>query len=93
VTRRPPFRIVLQPLLVDGLLGSSPTGEDWALFIDNELDHHEQVVTLWHETLHLLLFAAGIPEPHDEAEIDAIAYRLAQACPEILHLCRLVPRV
>jgi hypothetical protein len=94
VNQRPPFRIEIRPLLIlGGLFSEATTFHDpqWIMAIADDMAHEEQVVTLWHETVHLLMLAAGIPAPHDEKLIDAIAERLAQACPEILQVCRLVP--
>lgn len=88
MNHRPPFRILRQPLLVDGMMGINAAGE-WAILLDSEQSEAEQVVTLWHEVLHALLLGAGIPFPHDEERIEAVAQKLAQACPEILRVCGL----
>jgi hypothetical protein len=47
------------------------------ILIDEEQPIDQQILTLWHETLHLL----GLD---DEERIEALAARLAAACPEIL---------
>jgi hypothetical protein len=94
VNQRPPFRIEIRPLLVlGGLFSEATTFHDpqWIMAIADDMAHEEQVFTLWHETVHLLMFAAGIPAPHDEKQIDEIAARLTLACPEILQICRLAP--
>lgn len=91
----PPFRIELRPLLVDGGLYSMRTDGvidcDWLMAISSEQSLELQAVALWHETLHLLLFAAGIPAPHDEDQIEALARRLAAACPEVYPMLQLAP--
>lgn len=79
-------RLVFRPLLVSGMVGDTSDGK--LILIDSEQPSAQQVVAIWHETVHLLLLAAGKvrPEEHDEATIDAIAHRLAVACPEIIDL-------
>lgn len=72
-------RIQFRPLLIHGCI-ASVAGATWVL-IDSEQSEAEQVATLWHETLHLL----GL---RDEDQVEAMAQRLAQACPEILELVK-----
>lgn len=79
------LRIVFRPLLVSGTLGDTHTGQ--VMIIDSEQPAAEQAVAIWHETIHLLLRAAG-RQQHDEARIEAMAQRLAAACPEIVALLK-----
>jgi hypothetical protein len=79
------LRIVFRPLLVQGMLASDDVGP--LIFISADDTPEEQVVTLWHETVHLLLQAAG-HTTHDEQVVESIAHRLAAACPEILGLVK-----
>jgi hypothetical protein len=66
----------VRPLLVNGVLATDDHGP--LILIDSEQPELEQVITLWHETLHLL----GMT---DEVKVEQLARRLlAAACPEIL---------
>lgn len=49
--------------------------------INADDDPQVQIVTLWHELLHGLLYTAGIRE-HDEQVIDALAHGLIQLLTE-----------
>lgn len=81
------LRVVFRPLLVQGVFATDAEGP--ILFIDCDQSEREQAVSVWHETLHLLLCASGYAKhEHDEEQIDAIAERLADACPEIVGLLR-----
>ena len=54
--------------------------------INADDDSQVQVVTLWHEILHGILYTAGIRD-HDERLIDALAHGLVQVIsdnPEII---------
>ena len=77
-------RIVIRPLLVSGMLASDGLElvKRPVIIIDSELPEEERVVSLWHETLHLL----GMT---NEVEVEAIARELAKAYPTILR--RLAP--
>jgi hypothetical protein len=72
---RSTVRIKLRPMLVNGMLSSDAAGP--VVLIDSEQPEGEQVVSLWHEIMHLL----GLT---DEKEVEAIAYNLAEADPHIL---------
>ena len=69
-------RILFRPLLTSGMIGKGDAGNLYIL-IDSEQSEAEQCIAVWHETLHLL----GL---RDEDQIEAMAQRLTQACPEIL---------
>lgn len=69
-------RVLFRPLLSSGLIGVGTGGTTYVI-IDSEQPEAEQVIALWHETLHLL----GLK---DETLVEAFAQRLAQACPDIL---------
>lgn len=74
--------LYFRPLGVSGMLAE--VGSDTVLLIDTEQPVKEQSVAIWHETIHLLLEIAGIPDfHHDEKKIEAMALKLADACPNI----------
>lgn len=81
VARMIPFRIQLRPLLTKGMFAKDDQG--FVILISSEQDRHEQVTTLWHEVLHMVLLAAGKQAPHDEEWIERAAVQLARACPDI----------
>ena len=58
-----------------------------AILIDSEQPAAAQTTALFHEVLHLLSVAGGGSQ--DETAIDAMAERLALACPEVLEFCGL----
>lgn len=80
-----PLRIEVRPLLTCGGTGYGP-GTIFILLAD-DLDRAEATATLWHEIVHILKKVGGGTDNHDEAEVDAIAKKLAAACPEVLELC------
>lgn len=54
--------------------------------INADDDPQVQIVTLWHELIHALLYTAGYRD-HDEQQIDALAHGLVQVLrdnPEII---------
>jgi hypothetical protein len=69
-------RILFRPLLTSGMIGKDNASNVY-IIIDSEQSEVEQCIALWHETLHLL----GLK---DEDQVEALAKRLADACPEIL---------
>lgn len=71
----PRIRLLVRPMLVSGQLATDPKG--LLILVDSEQPEHEQVASLWHETLHAL----GLT---DEVQVEAIARDLAEACPTIL---------
>lgn len=73
--RRTHVPIKVRPMLVSGILATNVDGP--MILIDSEQDEHQQVVALWHETLHLL----GLT---DEFLVDEYAMRLAETYPDIL---------
>lgn len=79
-----PIRIEVRPLLTFGGTGHGP-GSVFVLLAD-DLTKDEATQTLWHEFVHIFKRIGGATE-QDEAEVEAIAKRLAVACPEILTLC------
>jgi hypothetical protein len=70
------MRVLFRPLLVSGMLAYTDSRGE-AIIIDSEQEPAEQIIALWHETLHLL----GLK---NEDQVEAMAQRLANACPEIL---------
>jgi len=78
------MRIEVRPLLSSGGAGYGPSSI--FILLADDLTRAEATVTLWHEWVHIFKKVGGAPA-HDEAEVDAIAQRLAAACPEILELC------
>lgn len=78
-------RLVVRPLLVSGQLAQGTRQMPQpVILIDSTQTEEEQVVTLWHEVLHLL----GMK---NEVEAEAIARELAKAYPTILR--RLAPLI
>jgi hypothetical protein len=73
-------KIIFCPMLTCGFTGTNEAG-DVCILIDSEQDEREQTVTLYHEALHLL----GLV---DEEQVEAMAQRLAKACPELLAAVR-----
>jgi len=67
--------VMFRPLLVNGILGVRDGRP--IILVDTDQPESEQLVTVWHEALHLL----GLT---NEAQVEALAQRLAAACPEIL---------
>jgi hypothetical protein len=76
-------RVLIRPLLVQGMLGTeeTPEGRMPVILIAENQTPEEQVITFWHEMLHLAL---GLPGPHDETWVETNAKALAAACPDIL---------
>ena len=79
-----PIRIEVRPLLTCGGTGYGP-GSVFVLLAD-DLSKAEATETLWHEFVHIFRKIGGKTDPA-ETEVEAIAKRLAVACPEILELC------
>lgn len=79
--------IVFRPLLIPGMIAKMPDGNTLML-IDSDDDEREQNVTMFHETVHLLLEAGGIPLPHDEEMVEAFAIQLASACEGLLRVIK-----
>jgi hypothetical protein len=73
--KRATVPIKVLPMLVNGQLATDEHGP--VILIDSEQGEYEQVVTLWHEVLHLL----GMT---DEGAVERIAARLAHACDTVL---------
>lgn len=80
------IRVLFRPLLVSGAVGTidGKAGAGIVILIDSEQPEPEQLVALWHETLHLL----GLKDEH---QVEALALKLAAACPEILPLVKALP--
>lgn len=74
--RRATVPLKMRPMLVRGMLATDEHGP-MILINSEESDPKEQVISLWHETLHLL----GMT---DEFLTEEYALRLADACPDIL---------
>ena len=79
-----PLRIEVRPLLTYGGIGWSE--KEIFIYLADDLAGSQAAHALWHEIVHLLMSAGG-HEDHDEVKIDALADRLAAACPEVLELC------
>lgn len=82
-----PVAIVIRPLLVSGMLADGGNGRV-DILIDAEQPAAVQLQALMHETIHLLLMAAGRAKSieHDEVRIDEMAKRLADAAPDLVEL-------
>ncbi len=72
----PSPRVLFRPLLTSGMYATGDRGAVY-LLVDSEQPESEQVIALWHETLHLL----GLKDEH---RVEALAQKLAAACREIL---------
>jgi hypothetical protein len=79
-----PLRIKVRPLLVPATMGFGPSSI--FIYVAPDATREDAAVSLWHELVHVLKFAGGHQE-HDEEEVEALAQRLASACPEVLALC------
>lgn len=84
-----PMRIDVRPLLTCGGMGYGPSSI--FILLADDLTRDEATVTLWHEIVHILKKVGGHAE-HNEDEIDALAQKLATACPEVLELCGVADR-
>jgi Zn-dependent peptidase ImmA (M78 family) len=65
----------VRPMLVSGMLATD--GQGPVILINSEQEEREQVIALWHETLHLL----GLPEGD---LVETAARQLADAFPSVL---------
>lgn len=72
-------RVIFRPMLVSGMLSADLERGSWLILVDSEQSEPEQTVSLFHEMLHLI----GLL---DEKKVEAMAQKLAAACPEILPL-------
>jgi hypothetical protein len=78
---------IRRPMLISGMLakGTDDLEGRHLVLVNSEDSEEEQTITLWHEIVHLIRLAGGLPEElHDEKEIEAAARKIAEACPEIL---------
>tara|TARA_B110001469_G_C9482088_1_gene241668 strand:+ start:224 stop:451 length:228 start_codon:yes stop_codon:yes gene_type:complete len=64
---------------VAGQIGCDDNGP--VILIDSDQSKSEQNLTLWHEVVHLLRDAGGGVD-QTEADVEACAVKLAQACPD-----------
>lgn len=78
---------VRRPMRISGMLakGTEDLEGRHIVLVNSEDTEEEQAITLWHEIVHLIQLAGGLPEElHDEKEIEAAAGKIAKVCPEIL---------
>lgn len=83
-----PLRIIVRPLLVCANTGSGPNGI--FIMLADDLPRDEAAVSLWHEFVHIFKRIGDrehLNTAENEAEVEAIAKKLAACCPEILDLC------
>lgn len=73
------MRFMFRPLLVPAILAKDAIGP--LVLIDNEQSEAEQIVSIWHELMHVI----GVT---DERQAEALAQRLAPVCPEILEIVK-----
>lgn len=85
VVSKYPLQVVVGYLLLPGCMGRDKDGNAIMIWLAKGLERDEATVTLWHEILHVLHNAGGTD--HDEDAIEAMAQKLAQACPEVLKIC------
>jgi len=76
-----PLRIKARPLLVPATMGYGPA--TIFIYVATEQSREEAAISVWHEVVHVLLFAGGAHE-HDEDEVERAAQKLAKAYPEVL---------
>lgn len=79
-----PLRVEVRPLLSCGGCGFG----DGSIFImlADDLQRQDARVTAWHEVIHILKMAGGQMDGHNESQVDDMAVKLADACPEILEM-------
>lgn len=93
------MKIIFRPLLVSGMFGTMEQAEDEIrqeieamaargirpviLIASNQTDR-EKLVCLWHEILHMILFARDPEAPQDEAWVEATAQKMADVAPDLL---------
>jgi len=71
-------------MLIPGQLRVNP-GKEYLVLVNSEDTEQERAITLWHEIVHLIKDAGGMPpEEQNEEEVEATAKKLAECCPEIL---------
>lgn len=74
-----PLDVKVRPLLVSAMLATDGSGRP-VILVDDAQPPEQQRIAFWHEVVHLILGG----EPHDEAEVEAMAQRLCAAWPEAL---------
>lgn len=93
---RLPLRIIARKMLDCGVWGRGP--ETIFIYVNEEQSREEAAITLWHEIVHVLMHAGGHVAPvqpddagikRNEGYVEALAKRLAAACPEVVSLCGL----
>jgi hypothetical protein len=75
------IRVQFRPLLVSGMIASANGGLDFFILVDDEQSEQQQSSALIHELLHLV----GLT---DESQVEALAQRMADACPELASIVR-----
>lgn len=76
-------RVLRRPILMSGMLSVDDDGV--VMLINSEQAGQEQAIAIWHETIHLLLFASG-QNLHDEEMVESLAQRLARCVPDIAQI-------
>lgn len=85
----PALTFQFRPLLLSGMILLDKETDGVLILIDSEQSEEQQTITLWHEIIHHLEIAAG--KSSGEEAVEALAVKLAKACPEVLQLCKPVP--
>lgn len=87
-----PLKIIFRPMLIPATFAfqdnTTMFTTQLVFMINSEQSPEEQTISLWHESLHLLLRAAGKLPPHDEQWVEERAKALAKACPDLLEKMR-----
>lgn len=93
------MKIIFRPLLVSGMFGEQSGVHDElrqelealaargvrpVILIDSRQSDREKLIALWHEILHMVIFARDPSAPQDEEWIEATARKLAAAAPDLL---------
>lgn len=85
------LRVEYRPLLVSGMLANSPDGP--TILIDSESSEQEQQRALWHEIVHMVREAQGLPQDEESVERDAQAIVAALSVDPTLPLDNVMAQV
>lgn len=83
-----PLTIKFRRLLYSGMVmtPTDPGKIGYMILVNSEQSEEQQAITLWHEIIHVLELAND--KASGEEAVEALAVKLAKACPEILEICR-----
>jgi hypothetical protein len=93
------MKIIFRPLLASGIFGEQSGVEDEirqeiealaargvrpVILIASNQPDEDKLIGLWHEILHMVIFARDPEAPQDEEWVEASARKLAAAVPDLL---------